>query len=89
MDKKVPLRQCMGCRERKEKKELIRVVRDDAGNVRIDPTGRANGRGAYVCRNADCIARAEKNKGFNRAFKVNIDKKVYEALSEEFNRLYG
>ena len=57
--KKIPLRKCIGCQEMKNKKELIRVVRNDAGEISLDPTGKKPGRGAYVCPNAECLNKAQ------------------------------
>ena len=67
MPKKIPMRQCLGCREMKPKKELIRVVRTPEGEVLLDPTGRRNGRGAYLCCKKECLARAVKTRALERA----------------------
>ena len=83
MNKKVPLRQCVGCREMKDKRELIRVVHSNDGVISIDFKGKMNGRGAYVCRSRECLERAVKNKGLERAFKVSIPESVYESLLKE------
>ena len=64
--RKIPMRMCVGCREMKEKKELIRVVRSPEGEVSLDPVGKKPGRGAYVCRNADCLKRAIRQKQLER-----------------------
>ena len=77
--KKIPQRQCVGCREMKNKKELIRVLKTDEGII-IDDTGKKNGRGAYICPNADCLKKAIDNKGLERSFKMPVDKRVYEDL---------
>ena len=68
--RKVPLRKCTGCQEMKNKKELIRIVRNDAGEFALDRTGKLPGRGAYICPNAECLAKAQKSKGLERSFKV-------------------
>ncbi len=81
--KKVPQRQCVGCGEMKDKKELIRVLHTPEGGFILDTTGRKNGRGAYICRCAECLKKAEKNKGLERSFKMPVPKEVYEALEKE------
>lgn len=78
--KKVPLRQCIGCREMKPKGELIRVVRSPEGEISIDDAGRKPGRGAYVCRSSDCLRRAQKSRALERAFSQKISDGVYDAL---------
>ena len=83
MQKKIPMRQCLGCREMKAKRELIRVVRSPEGEVGLDFKGKANGRGAYICPNAECLKRAVKAKALERAFSVQIPAEVYEKLNEE------
>ena len=82
-NKKVPMRKCVGCQEMKSKKEMIRVIRTSEGEFLLDATGRKNGRGAYLCPNGDCLAKAVKNKGLERSFKQAIPKEVYEALVEK------
>ena len=86
-NKKVPMRKCVGCQERKSKKEMIRVIRTTEGEFLLDATGRKNGRGAYLCPNSDCLAKAVKNKGLERSFKQAIPKEVYEALEKEMEVL--
>ena len=86
MQKKIPMRQCLGCREMKAKKELIRVVRSPEGAVTLDFKGKANGRGAYVCPNAACLKQAVKAKALERAFSCQIPQEVYEALQEQMER---
>ncbi len=76
------LRMCIACRSMKDKRELIRVVKDKEGNIFVDETGRKNGRGAYVCRNQECFNKLQKQKILNKAFKTNVDDKVYENLKE-------
>ena len=85
--KKIPMRMCVGCREMKEKKTLIRVVRNPEGEVFIDPTGKKSGRGAYVCRNPECLKRAIKQKQLERQLQVSLTDEVNEALMAEMNRL--
>ncbi len=84
MIKKKPLRKCCGCKELKEKSKLIRVVRNDEGYY-LDKTSKANGRGAYICNNIECLALAEKTRGLERSFKTNIPKEIYEQLKSTFD----
>ena len=86
MEKKIPMRQCLGCREMKPKKELIRVVRSPEGEIRLDFKGKANGRGAYVCPDAGCLKKAVKAKALERAFSCQIPQEVYDALNEQMER---
>ena len=83
MQKKIPQRQCMGCRERFAKKELIRVVRGTDGAVSLDFGGKLNGRGAYVCPKAECLQKAQKSKALERSLEVAIPQEVYERLAKE------
>ena len=78
--KKVPMRKCIGCGESKPKKELIRVVKDKDGNIFLDKTGRQNGRGAYICFNRECLEKAIKTKGLNRAFQMEVSQEAYDEL---------
>ncbi|QXM06106.1 RNase P modulator RnpM [Crassaminicella indica] len=84
--RKIPLRQCIGCMEQKPKKELIRIVRSKDGEIKIDMTGKANGRGAYICNNIECFKKMEKRKALNRAFQQEIDQKIYDQLNEELTK---
>ena len=84
---KVPQRKCIGCNESKPKKELIRIVKTPEGEMLVDDTGRANGRGAYICNNLECLQKAIKTKGLDRAFKMNVDTDVLIKLSEEMAKL--
>ncbi|MCX4296128.1 MAG: YlxR family protein [Lachnospiraceae bacterium] len=83
MAKKIPLRQCIGCGEMKNKKEMLRVLRTEEQGVILDTTGRKNGRGAYICPNAECMKRARKSKGLERAFKMPIPDEIYDSLTKE------
>ncbi len=83
MQKKIPMRQCLGCREMKPKRELIRVVRSPEGSISIDKKGKASGRGAYVCPNAECLKRAIKTKAISRAFDTEIPQEIYDRLMAE------
>ena len=86
-EKKVPMRMCVGCREMKPKKELIRVVRSAEGVVSMDATGKKTGRGAYVCRSAECLRRAIRQKQLERAFECALTDEVKEALVAELEAL--
>ncbi len=81
--RKVPMRMCVGCREMKEKRELIRVVRNAEGIVGIDRKGKAPGRGAYICPNPECLKKAVKQRQLERALEVPISDEVYTRLTEE------
>ena len=87
MAKKIPLRQCVGCGEMKGKKDMMRVLKTAESDICLDVTGKKNGRGAYVCKNEDCLKLARKNKGLERSFKMSISKEVYDTLEEEFKNL--
>jgi len=87
--RKTPQRQCVGCREMKEKKELIRVVKSPEGAVSLDFGGKKPGRGAYVCRDAACLQRARKSRSLERAFEMAIPDDVYDALAQELERANG
>ena len=86
-EKKVPMRMCVGCREMKPKRELIRVVRSPEGAVSMDATGRKPGRGAYVCRSAECLKRAIKQKQLERAFECPLGEDTHQALLGELEAL--
>lgn len=86
MSKKIPLRQCVGCGEMKSKKEMIRVLKTEEDIV-LDITGKKNGRGAYLCKNAECLALAQKNKGLERSFKMAIPTEVYDTLKKEMEAI--
>ena len=83
MQKKIPQRQCMGCRERMEKRQLIRVVRTPEGNVQLDFSGKCNGRGAYICPKAECLKKAQKSKALDRSLEMEIPQEVYDRLTRE------
>ena len=78
--KKIPMRQCVGCREMKPKKELIRVVRSPEGGISLDFKGKAPGRGAYVCPDSGCLKRAIKSKALERGFETQIPQEIYDGL---------
>lgn len=81
--RKVPLRKCMGCNEMKPKKELVRVVKNQEGEVSLDLKGRKPGRGAYVCHEPACLTKARKAKRFERVLECQIPEEVYEAMEKE------
>ena len=83
MPKKIPMRQCMGCREMKPKRELVRVVKSPEDTVSVDLRGKAPGRGAYVCRSADCLRRALRSKALDRSLGVTIPPEIYDALTAQ------
>ena len=83
MQKKIPQRQCMGCRERKAKKEMIRVVRGTDGTVSLDFSGKAPGRGAYICPSLECLKKAIRSKALDRSLEVTIPQDVYDRLEKE------
>lgn len=87
MAKKVPLRQCVGCNEMKGKREMLRVVKEAEGPISLDITGKKNGRGAYLCKQEECLKKARRNKGLERSFKMSIPEQVYDRLEEEFSEL--
>jgi len=83
MQKKIPQRQCMGCRERKPKRDMIRIVRGTDGVVKLDCGGKMNGRGAYICPDPECLKKVQKSKALERSLEVPIPDEVYERLSKE------
>jgi len=85
--KKIPMRQCTGCREMKNKKEMLRVIKTPNEVVELDNTGRKNGRGAYICFSKDCLDAAIKNKGLERSLKMKIPNEIYEQLKKEFDEI--
>jgi len=78
--KKIPARMCIACRENIEKRELVRVVRVEDGTLVVDETGKANGRGAYICPKLECLDKAKKTKAFKRALEVEMTEDLYNAL---------
>jgi len=84
--KKIPQRQCVGCRTMKDKKDLIRVVRTPEGEIVLDSTGKKSGRGAYVCPDPACLKKARKSRALERAFSLEIPAPVYDALEAQMER---
>ena len=89
MAKKIPVRQCVGCGEMKNKKEMMRVLRTPEGETVLDKTGKKNGRGAYLSISKECLQKARKNKGLERSFKMSIPNEVYDSLEKEFDEENG
>jgi len=83
MERKIPLRTCIACKTQKPKKELLRVVKSENG-ISLDLTGKANGRGAYVCNSEECIKKLKKTKALNRAFSCEVGEDVYLKIEEQF-----
>lgn len=82
-NKKIPMRQCVGCGAMNEKRLMYRVIKTQDGELLLDKTGRKNGRGAYVCPNTECLQQAIRSKGLERSFKMQIPREVYDALQKE------
>ena len=89
MQKKIPMRQCLGCREMKPKGELIRVVRSPEGEISLDAKGKAPGRGAYLCSCAECLKKAIRSKALDRSLEVTIPEEVYARLNKEMEGSHG
>ena len=83
--KKIPMRKCVGCGEMKPKKELMRILRNEAGEFLVDTTGKKNGRGAYLCPSEECFRKAVRSKGLERSFREAIPQEVYEKLEKEMS----
>ena len=87
MPKKIPMRQCVGCREMKEKRSLIRVVKSPEGEVSLDFKGKLPGRGAYVCPSGECLKRARKSRALERVFSAPLPPEVWEGLEEQIKEV--
>ena len=85
--KKIPMRMCVGCREMNEKRELIRIVRTPEGETVLDSTGKRSGRGAYICRQVECLRRAIRQKQLERQLEITLTPEITEALLAETERL--
>lgn len=83
--KKIPMRQCTGCNERREKKDLIRIIRTPEEEIVVDFTGKKNGRGAYICNSVECLQLARKKKSLERSLKTTIPEQVYQELLKEMS----
>ena len=90
-NKKIPMRQCVGCHEMKAKNDMIRVIKttseesEDAVEIMLDTTGRKNGRGAYICKNNECFQKAKKTKALERSLKIKVSDEIYNELEKEMN----
>ena len=84
MDKKIPMRQCVGCGAMHDKRDMMRVVKTPEGDIALDFKGKMNGRGAYLCKDVNCLKKAGKNKGLERAFKMSIPEEIVTRLEKEF-----
>lgn len=87
MNKKIPMRQCVGCGEMKSKKELLRIIKTAEEEILLDTTGKKNGRGAYICPDGACLARAIKTRGLERSLKTAIPKEIIENLTKEMEAI--
>ena len=85
--KKIPSRQCVGCNEMKDKKELLRVIKTSDDEILLDVTGKKNGRGAYICQSISCFQKAKKSKALERSLKIAIPAKIYDELEKELEKL--
>ncbi len=83
--KKIPMRMCTACREMKPKRELVRVVKTPEGEIKLDFTGKLNGRGAYICNSLECLKKAEKSNALSRAFSCPVSKEIYLQLEKELS----
>lgn len=83
MAKKIPQRQCLGCRQMKPKNELVRIIRTPLDEIRLDATGKMNGRGAYICREKTCFDKAVKSKAVDRALKMDVPEEIYLSIGRE------
>ena len=81
--KKIPMRMCLGCNEMKPKKELVRVVKSKEGEISLDLTGKKSGRGAYICRNSECLKKARKSRRFEKSFSCRISDEIYDGMEAE------
>ena len=85
--RKIPMRKCIGCGEMKNKRDMMRILRTTEGAIVLDTTGKKNGRGAYLCANADCFQKAVKSKGLERALKTAVPEDVYDGLKKEIEKI--
>ena len=84
-ERKIPLRKCIGCGEMKDKRTLVRIVRNKEGEISVDLVGKKPGRGAYICKNIDCLEKAQKAKRLERAFSTKIEPEIYESMRSELD----
>lgn len=83
-NKKIPLRQCVACRELKEKRDMLRIVKNSEGKIFLDFSSKASGRGAYICDNPECVKKLKKNRILNKVFSCAVDEEIYAAVEEEY-----
>lgn len=86
-ERKIPMRMCTGCREMKPKRELIRIVKTTDGDIKLDATGRLNGRGAYICKNPECLKKAQKAGAISRAFEIPVSQEIYKQIETELSNI--
>ena len=86
MEKKIPMRQCLGCGEMKDKRTLMRVLKTPEDEIVLDLTGKKNGRGAYICKSTECFDKARKARRFEKTFSCRIDESVYEVMADELRK---
>ena len=86
-NRKIPMRMCTSCREMKPKMELVRVVKTPEGEIKLDLTGKLNGRGAYICKSTECLKKAQKSNAIGRALDTNVSAEIYDALGEELKEI--
>ena len=82
--RKIPLRTCIACREEKPKREMLRIVKNAAGEIRLDFSGKLSGRGAYVCNSEACVKRLRKQRLLHKAFSAEVSEEIYSGIEEEF-----
>lgn len=87
--KKIPMRQCIGCGQMKDKRQLVRIVKTPEGAIVLDTTGKQNGRGAYICNERECLQKIQKVRALDRSFKISVSQDTYEALLKEFEKING
>ena len=85
--KKVPMRMCTACREMKPKRELVRIVKTSEGEIKLDTSGKLNGRGAYICKDKECLKKAQKINALSRAFQTSVSEEIYSQLKTELDNL--
>ncbi len=85
--RKIPLRQCIGCGEMKDKREMLRILKTAEGEIVLDATGKKNGRGAYLCPSMECFRKAKKSRGLDRSFKTAVPAEVYDRLEKEMEEI--
>ncbi len=87
--KKIPMRQCIGCQTSRPKKELVRIVRGPTGEISLDPIGKKPGRGAYLCPDPACLKKAQKKKALERSFEQPVPAEIYEVLAQQLAQMAG